>query len=124
MPAWLLSPVGRFRFFAIAEAWSWAGLLVGMFFKYFVVKNELGVKVMGPIHGVLFVAYCLATIDAMRHLRQPPRVTLIGLLAAIPPFTTIWFERYVLRTTLKQTSWSASGASPQGPQPPRDSQSA
>ena len=54
--------VGRFRIFALAEAISWAGLLLGMFFKYVVVENEIGVKVFGPIHGALFVAYLVALV--------------------------------------------------------------
>jgi integral membrane protein len=102
MVSWMRSPVARFRVAAIAEAWSWAGLLIGMFFKYIVVHNDIGVKIMGPIHGALFVLYCVCVLDAMRHLRQPAGVTLLGLAAAVPPFTTIWFERFVLRRVAAQ----------------------
>ena len=97
MLALLTTPVGRFRLFAIAEAWSWAGLLIGMLFKYVVVGNPIGVQIMGPIHGVLFVLYAIFTIEAMMHLRKPAWVLVLGLLAAVPPFTTWWFERWVLR---------------------------
>jgi integral membrane protein len=97
MRAWLLTPVGRFRLMALAEAWSWAGLLLGMLFKYVVVKNPIGVQIMGPVHGLLFVLYVVFTIEAMVHLRKPLWVLVIGLLAAIPPFTTWPFERWVLR---------------------------
>jgi integral membrane protein len=93
----LKSPVGRFRIVAIAEALSWLGLLIGMFFKYVVVHDPIGVKIMGPIHGALFVAYVVCTLDAMAHLKKGPGVMLIGLVAAVPPFTTLWFERWVLR---------------------------
>ena len=98
MLALLSTPVGRFRLFAIAEAWSWAGLLLGMLFKYVVVKNPIGVQIMGPVHGLLFVLYAIFTIEAMMHLRKPVWVLVLGLLAAFPPFTTWWFERWVLRT--------------------------
>jgi len=97
MLALLTTPVGRFRLFAIAEAWSWAGLLLGMLFKYVVVKNPIGVQIMGPVHGLLFVLYAIFTIEAMMHLRKPIWVLVLGLLAAFPPFTTWWFERWVLR---------------------------
>ena len=97
MLALLSTPVGRFRLFAIAEAWSWAGLLLGMLFKYVVVKNPIGVQIMGPVHGLLFVLYAIFTIEAMMHLRKPIWVLVLGLLAAFPPFTTWWFERWVLR---------------------------
>ena len=46
-----------FRAVAIAEACSWTGLLIGMVFKYLVVFDDVGVKIFGPIHGGLFVAY-------------------------------------------------------------------
>ena len=54
-PSTALSAHGRaFRLAAIAEACSWAGLLVGMFFKYVVVGDDIGVKIFGPVHGALF----------------------------------------------------------------------
>ena len=93
----LKSPIGRFRIVAIAEALSWLGLLIGMFFKYVVVHDPIGVKIMGPIHGALFVAYIVCTLDAMAHLKKGPAIILLGLAAAVPPFTTLWFERWVLR---------------------------
>lgn len=46
--------VGRFRAVAIAEAVSWVGLLIGMFFKYVVVGDDIGVTIFGPIHGAIF----------------------------------------------------------------------
>jgi integral membrane protein len=97
MSSWLATPVGRFRLMALAEAWSWAGLLLGMIFKYLVVHDPVGVRIMGPVHGVLFVLYVVATIEAMVHLRKPVWVLALGLVAAVPPFTTWWFERWVLR---------------------------
>ena len=97
MLALLTTPVGRFRLMALAEAWSWAGLLLGMLFKYVVVENPIGVQIMGPVHGLLFVLYVVFTIEAMVHLRTPLWVLVLGLLAAVPPFTTWWFERLVLR---------------------------
>jgi integral membrane protein len=90
----LTSPVGRFRLFALAEAVSWAGLLIGMFFKYAVVGNEIGVKVFGPIHGVIFVGYVLVTLMARDPQRWDVRTTFLALLASIPPFGTIVFERW------------------------------
>ena len=45
-----------FRVAAVAEALSWAGLLVGMFLKYVVhSSHEGGVPVLGMVHGVIFV---------------------------------------------------------------------
>ena len=57
----LLNPQGLFRRVAIAEAVTWALLLTGMALKYTDV-TELGVRVFGMLHGVVFIAYCLATV--------------------------------------------------------------
>ena len=97
MRYWLLDPIGRFRLVAIAEAWSWAGLLVGMWFKYSEAAQPLGVRIMGPIHGALFVLYLVCTVEAVRKLGRGPATLALGVTAAFPPFTTLLFERWLLR---------------------------
>jgi integral membrane protein len=90
-------PARVFRATAIAEALSWLGLLTGMFFKYLVVQNPVGVKVFGPVHGALFVAYLAALLCvAARHRWGLGRV-LVGAAAAVPPFTSVVFERWAAR---------------------------
>ena len=86
-----------FRAVAIAEACSWTGLLIGMVFKYLVVFDEIGVRVFGPIHGALFVAYVIVTPLAARAFRWDRATLVLGLLASIPPLTTLWFERRASR---------------------------
>ena len=81
-----------FRVVAVAEACSWAGLLVGMLFKYLIVGNEIGVQVFGPIHGALFVDYVMITLLAGRTFGWRLPTTLLGLACSIPPFATLWFE--------------------------------
>jgi integral membrane protein len=98
-PSTALSRHGRsFRLAAIAEACSWAGLLVGMFFKYVVVHDDIGVTVFGPIHGALFVAYVVVSLVVFRPLRWDARTLVLALLASIPPLCTLWFERWAERT--------------------------
>jgi integral membrane protein len=87
-----------FRAVAVAEAFSWAGLLVGMYFKYLTDAGELGVKVFGPVHGAVFVAYVVLTLVVARTQRWSLWVTFVGLASAVPPFTTLVFERWTLRT--------------------------
>lgn len=92
-----------FRTVAIAEACSWAGLLVGMFFKYVAVGNDgvgndIGVTVFGPIHGALFVAYGVLTLLTARVLRWRPGTLVLALAASVPPLATLWFERWARRT--------------------------
>lgn len=86
-----------FRVVAIAEACSWAGLLIGMLFTYVVVGNDLGVTIFGPIHGAMFVAYVVVAVVAARVLRWDLRVTVLALVASIPPLATLWFERWARR---------------------------
>ena len=86
-----------FRVTAFAEAMSWTGLLVGMFFKYVTESGELGVKIFGPIHGALFVAYLAATLWVARAERWSLARTAVALLASIPPLTTLLFERWAAR---------------------------
>lgn len=91
--------VRLFRIVAAAEALSWSGLLVGMYFKWIARTSEVGVQVFGPIHGAVFVAYVVVTTLLARHRRWPILwTTVLALAASIPPFCTLWFERWALRT--------------------------
>jgi integral membrane protein len=91
------TPVGRFRILALAEAVSWAGLLIGMFFKYVVVQNQIGVQIFGPIHGAIFVGYVLVTLALRNVQRWDNRTTFLALVASIPPFGTVVFERWATK---------------------------
>lgn len=87
-----------FRVVAVAEACSWVGLLIGMFVKYVPETSEIGVKIFGPIHGAVFVAYVLVALLAARVLRWSAGTTLLALVASVPPLVTIWFERWATRS--------------------------
>ncbi|WP_127782636.1 DUF3817 domain-containing protein [Rhodococcus sp. X156] len=89
----LRTPAARFRLVAVLEALSWAGLLVAMFFKW-VLDMEAGVPVMGPIHGAAFVAYVIVALLTMLALRWDVKVTALALVASVPPFGSIIFERW------------------------------
>ena len=86
-----------FRIVAVAEALSWVGLLIGMYVKYGPETTELGVKVFGPIHGGIFVAYVVVTLVAARVLRWSTRTTVVALVCSVPPLATVWFERLATR---------------------------
>ncbi|GAA3433225.1 DUF3817 domain-containing protein [Kutzneria kofuensis] len=91
------TPSGRFRAVAVAEAVSWAGLLIGMFFKY-AMGNAIGVHIFGSVHGVVFIAYVVLSLLARRALRWDNRTTVWALVASIPPFGSVVFERWATRT--------------------------
>jgi integral membrane protein len=73
------------RIVAILEAVSFLVLLVAT-----VVKRsggaEAGVKVMGPIHGGLFVTYVLLVIFVAADEKWRLKRTLLTLLCAVIPF--------------------------------------
>ena len=92
-----MNPRPLFRLVARAEAVTWALLLTGMFLKYVTETTELGVRVFGMVHGVVFVAYCVAAVVVAVDRRWTVGRTLLALVAAVPPFATLAFERYAER---------------------------
>ena len=60
----------------LAEAVTWALLLAGMFLKCVTETTELGVRIFGMVHGIVFVAYVLVTLVVVlvvRHRRKQHR---------------------------------------------------
>ena len=95
----LRTTAGRFRFFAVLEALSWLGLLTGMAFKYLPAEgNEIGVKIFGPVHGCVFVVFLLVALVTAREFEWHWKTTILALLSSIPPFFTVLFEVWAVRT--------------------------
>lgn len=107
-----MTPGVLFRRVAVAEAITWALLLGGMFLKYVTETTELGVRVFGMVHGVVFVAYCVATVVVAIDQRWSAGRAVLGLAAAVPPFATLPFERYAGRRGLLSDSWRLRSAPP------------
>jgi integral membrane protein len=83
-----------FSVLAVAEAFSWAALLTGMFLKWVIRTTELGVEIAGPVHGAFFIAYGAAALTLWRLQRWPLRVAFLAGLSAVFPFATVLFERW------------------------------
>ncbi len=110
-----MSPLILFRRVAIAEAVTWALLLTGMFLKYVTHTTELGVRVFGMAHGVVFIAYCLTTLVVAVDQSWSRGRTLLGLAASVPPFLTVWFDRYVERRGGLDGTWRLVAEEPRRP---------
>ena len=110
-----MSPLRLFRRVAVAEAVTWALLLTGMFGKYVTDTTDLGVRVFGLVHGAVFVAYCLTTVLVAVDQRWSPGRTLLGLVAAVPPFCTVLFDRHAERRGGLATAWRLTTAAPSSP---------
>ena len=90
--------VSAFLVIAVVEALTWLGLLIGMYFKWIAKTGELGVKVFGPIHGGVFVAYLVVALLTSRIQKWSLWTTAAALGASVPPFFTFWFEMWAKRT--------------------------
>jgi integral membrane protein len=73
-----------FRVVAVAEAISWLLLIVATIVKYS-ADEALGVHVMGPIHGVLFLVYVGLALEVRRRVHWDARTTLVVLAESIVP---------------------------------------
>lgn len=94
------SAVGRFRAIALVEGVSFLVLLlIAMPIKYVPAlgQDPLPTRVVGSIHGGLFVLYGIAGLQAMAVRRWPKREALRGFLASVLPGGTFYYDRTFLR---------------------------
>ncbi|MDQ2749855.1 MAG: DUF3817 domain-containing protein [Pseudonocardiales bacterium] len=73
-----------FRAVAVAEAISWLALIVATVVKY-TADQPIGVKILGPIHGALFLGYVILAIVVRARLRWNATTSLIVLVDAVLP---------------------------------------
>lgn len=100
-----MTPRTLYRRIAAAEVVTWALLLLGMVLKYVTRTTDLGVRIFGLAHGVVFIAFCLVTLLLWVNQRWTLREAALGLLSAVPPFLTIWWERRLERRGRLEGGW-------------------
>jgi integral membrane protein len=100
-----MPPRTLYRRIAVAEVVTWALLLLGMFLKYVTRTTDLAVTVFGLVHGVVFIAFCLVTLLLWVNQRWTLREGVLGLLSAVPPFLTVWWERRLERRGRLEGDW-------------------
>ena len=88
-----------FRIVALAEATSFLALLVASYLKH-TGEGEVGVSVLGPIHGALFVAYVLLAVRLRESLAWSNQTTFWVLAGAVVPFGGFAVERWLTRRGL------------------------
>ena len=102
---------GWFRLIAFAEALSWVGLLVGMYFKYLgSPQTEVGVKVFGPVHGGIFIAFLVAAAMVGLAHKWGPGTWLLALLGSIVPLGGVIFLIWADRTGRMEPRPAPAGA--------------
>lgn len=75
----------NFRYVALAEATSFLALLVASYVKR-TDGGELGVQILGPIHGLLFIAYVVMALNLRSELGWTGKQTFWILVGAVLPF--------------------------------------
>ncbi|HEX4344302.1 MAG TPA: DUF3817 domain-containing protein [Solirubrobacteraceae bacterium] len=91
-----MSSIRTFRYVALAEATSFLVLLVFTVIKI-TQDSPGGVQVMGPIHGVLFLAYVVLAFSVREPAGWTGRETGLVLLGAVLPFGGFVVDRWVAR---------------------------
>lgn len=95
----LRSIAGWFRLVALLEAVSWVGLLTGMYFKYVgTPRTEIGVKIFGMAHGLIFVAFVLLGLLAGVAFKWALGTWALAVLAGVVPLASVVFVIWVDRT--------------------------
>ncbi len=86
--------VRNFRHVALIEATTFLLLLVASYFKHF-HDQPLAVDILGPIHGLFFIAYVAMTIALRDEQGWGVRTTLLILLGAVLPFGGYVVDRWL-----------------------------
>lgn len=77
----------NFRYVALAEATSFLALLVATYVKRVGDGSEIGVQILGPIHGLLFVAYVIIALRLrVEEIGWTNKQTFWILVGAVLPF--------------------------------------
>lgn len=87
------SALGRLRVIALVEGVSFLVLLfIAMPLKY-AAGMPMAVKIVGGIHGGLFLLFLLAVFHAMDEAKWPLSRAFVAFVASVVPFGTFWFDR-------------------------------
>jgi integral membrane protein len=98
-----LFSVKTFRIVALLEATSFIALLVATYLKHAQDQPE-GVSILGPIHGVLFLAYVAIALAIRTEQRWSGQATLGVLIGAVLPFGGFVVDRWLAKTGQLKTA--------------------
>lgn len=84
------------RYIAFAEATSFLALLVASYVKR-TDGGELGVQILGPIHGLLFITYVVVALRLREEVGWSWKLTGLVLLGAVLPFGGYAVDWWLLR---------------------------
>lgn len=93
----------NFRYVALLEATSFLLLLMSSYLKH-VNDQPLGVEILGPIHGILFIAYVTMALGLRAGQEWSTKTTLLILLGAVLPFGGYVVDRWLDRNGRVETT--------------------
>jgi len=96
MPAKVASALARYRVSAFIVGYALIVLCITIILRY-VFGVDQAVKIWGPIHGVLYIAYVLLAFDVAYKDRWSLKGTLGVLVAGVIPGVSFVAERIVHR---------------------------
>jgi integral membrane protein len=100
-----VQPKSLFKFFAVAEMFTWALLITGLILRATVgIPAEL-FTLFGGTHGLTFLGYGVVAALVGVNQRWKLAKILTGIGLAIVPFATYPFERYLAKTKSLEGAW-------------------
>jgi len=84
------------RYIALAEATSFIALLIASVIKR-TGGSEVGVQILGPIHGLLFIAYVWIALAIRSEMGWSGKTTFWVLVGAVVPFGGYVVDWWLLR---------------------------
>src|ERR1700738_6277 len=84
--------VRALRFVSLAGASSFLLLLVATAVKYG-ADSPQGVQILGPVHGILFIAYCALVVLTRERTGWDGRRTVLALVGGVLPFAPFFVGR-------------------------------
>lgn len=84
------------RYIALAEATSFLALLIASYVKR-TGGSELGVQILGPIHGALFIVYVIVALNLRSQAGWSAQTTFWILVGAVVPFGGYVVDWWLLR---------------------------
>lgn len=93
----LKTKIGRLRILSIIEGASLILLVfIGVPLKYFMASPML-VKILGPVHGVLFLLLVFMVISAAIEFRWKFGRTILILVSTVVPFGCFYVENAIFK---------------------------
>lgn len=99
------SPRSMYRKVSIAEAVTWTLLIAGMVMKYVFDAGNLGVRIGGSIHGLVFLTYMATAVVVGWNQRWSIGQIAAAVGTAIIPYATIPFDKSLERKNMLDGPW-------------------